>query len=186
MNTLNHNALLRDVLASLPIAGTEPTLDMEKPVSGGYIPAGEDRFQQDRQVLGSMTLDYKVSTQDTDGRFFLFEQTSSYKGGPPRHIHPDQDEFFYILAGEYLFEAGDQQYRLGSGDFLFVPRGTVHAFTRLGDETGRLLTAFQPAGKMEGYFNELAKWEDFPPREVLEDLFNRYGMQVVGPPLEVE
>ena len=34
------------------------------------------------------------------------EQTSSKKGGPPRHLHHNEDEWFYVIEGEYITEIG--------------------------------------------------------------------------------
>ena len=28
------------------------------------------------------------------------------KGGPPRHVHFEQDEWFYVIKGDYVFEVG--------------------------------------------------------------------------------
>ena len=30
------------------------------------------------------------------------------KGGPPRHLHRDQDEWFHVIEGEYIVEIGDE------------------------------------------------------------------------------
>ncbi|MBS1885601.1 MAG: cupin domain-containing protein [Actinobacteria bacterium] len=42
---------------------------------------------------------------------------------PPLHVHHDEDEAFYLLAGTMRFRAGDEESDLGAGDFLLVPRG---------------------------------------------------------------
>jgi mannose-6-phosphate isomerase-like protein (cupin superfamily) len=54
------------------------------------------------------TLAFKVVTQDTQGSLFAMESTSLKKGGPPRHVHPHQDEWFYVLEGEFIAEIGDK------------------------------------------------------------------------------
>ena len=41
------------------------------------------------------------------------------------HAH-DHDESLWVIAGEITFGAGGQQYRLGPGDRLMLPGGTVH------------------------------------------------------------
>ena len=35
---------------------------------------------------------------------FILENTFLAKGGPARHLHYDQDEWFYVLEGEFQFE----------------------------------------------------------------------------------
>jgi quercetin dioxygenase-like cupin family protein len=56
--------------------------------------------------MGITTLAFKVATADTGAGLFVIEQTNHAKGGPPRHVHPDQDEWFYVVAGEFVVEVG--------------------------------------------------------------------------------
>ena len=37
--------------------------------------------------------------------------------------------------------------------FVFGPRGVPHAFAKLGEAESKLIMLFQPAGKMEEWFN---------------------------------
>jgi quercetin dioxygenase-like cupin family protein len=153
---------------------------------GARIPAGGDRFRQRRKIFGSMSIDFKVSGSDTDGDLFVIENTNDAKGGPPRHLHHDQEEWFYVVDGEYVAEVGDERYRLGPGDSVFAPRGVPHVWAHVGEGTGRMLVAFRPAGKMEAFFDAMSQVEGSPSREELHGLFRFHGMEVAGPPLEVE
>ena len=150
------------------------------------IPAGGDRFQRRRKILGSMSIDFKVSGSDTDGDLFVIENTNDAKGGPPRHLHHEQEEWFYVVDGEYVAEVGEERYRLGPGDSVFAPRGTPHLYAHVGEGTGRMLVAFRPAGEMESFFEAMSLVEGAPSREELRRLFRSHGMEVAGPPLEVE
>ena len=126
---------------------------------GISIPAGGDRFQEQRKVFGSRVIDFKVSSLDTNGDLFIIEVTDDSKGGPPRHLHHEQEEWFYVIEGEYVVEIGDERYRLGPGDSVLAPRGVPHVWAHVGEGKGRLLIVFQPAGKMEAFFGELSKTE---------------------------
>jgi quercetin dioxygenase-like cupin family protein len=44
------------------------------------------------------------------------------KGGPPRHLHHEQDEWFYAVKGEFVVEIGSQRFRLAPGDSILAPR----------------------------------------------------------------
>ena len=44
------------------------------------------------------------------------------------HAH-DHDESLWVVAGQITFGAGGQELRLGPGDRLMLPRGTVHTAT---------------------------------------------------------
>ena len=126
---------------------------------GFKVNAGEDRFGEHSKMMGvtSNILDLKISSKDTAGQLSVFEQIGlTYKGGPPLHIHPHQDEFFYVIDGEYLYQVGDDKYQMKAGDTIFLPRGVPHAFVQL-KEKGRLIVGYQPSGEMEEFFRELAK-----------------------------
>ena len=43
---------------------------------------------------------------------FVFESTRIKNGGPPLHYHYTQDEWFYILKGDFLFKIGDVTFTL--------------------------------------------------------------------------
>lgn len=153
---------------------------------GTHVPVGGDVFQVERKVFGSMSIDFKVSTADTNGGFFVLENTDAGKGGPPRHLHHEQEEWFYVVESDYVVEIGDERYRLEPGDSVLAPRKVPHVWAHIGEGTGRLIVAFQPAGEMEAFFGELAKVKGAPPREVLLKLFRSHGMEITGPPLVVE
>ncbi len=153
---------------------------------GMHVPAGGDLFQEERKVFGSMSIDFKVSTLDTNGGFFVIENTDALKGGPPRHLHHEQEEWFYVVESDYVVEIGDERHRLGPGDSVLAPRKVPHVWAHVGEGTGRLIVAFQPAGEMEAFFGELTKVKGRPPREELHGLFRSHGMEVTGPPLAVE
>jgi quercetin 2,3-dioxygenase len=150
-----------------------------------FVPAGTDRFGLMHQAFGLKPIDFKVSTQDSDGRLFIIEQGNSRLGGPPRHIHPTQEEWFYVLEGEYVIEVGETRYQLRPGDAVLAPRGIPHVWAFVGNGHGRLLITFQPAGQMEAFFAESSQLDTLPTREELASLFERHGMLLVGPPLPV-
>lgn len=148
-----------------------------------HVPAGADRFQALHQAFGLKPIDFKVSAQDTDGRLFIVEHTNHQHGGPPRHLHYAQEEWFYVLEGKYKIEVGETTYELGPGDSVLAPRGVPHVWACVGNGHGRLLIAFQPAGQMEGFFEESTQLDTLPPQSEVAALFARHGMSLVGPPL---
>jgi DNA-binding transcriptional MerR regulator/quercetin dioxygenase-like cupin family protein len=73
--------------------------------AGFSVAAGDGRFGE-RIKLGDGPIDCKVSAQDTDGAMCVFESTG--RSGWPRHLHHDQDEWIYVVAGEFDFHVGDR------------------------------------------------------------------------------
>jgi len=82
--------------------------------------------------LADMVQTMKATGEDTLGGFGMWE--SEIKGGPGPHIHRNEEEAFYVLEGEVEFRLGDASEIMTSGGFALIPRGTVHAFTTLGDK----------------------------------------------------
>ncbi len=148
-----------------------------------YVPNGRNRFQEQLMIWGVIPLQIKVSSSDTAGRFFVFEHAEMGRGGPPRHFHYEQDEWFYARKGEFVFEVGDERFTLHPGDSLFAPRMVPHAWAQVGDTPGTLLLAVQPAGSLEAFFMENCAMDRPPTPEEAERSFAAHGMKVVGPPL---
>ncbi|MCA9951207.1 MAG: cupin domain-containing protein [Anaerolineales bacterium] len=146
------------------------------------VAAGEDCFGKQRE-LGISTIAFKVVSQDNNG-LFIIENTFRAKGGPARHLHYDQDEWFYAVEGEFIIEVGEEQFRLKSGDSLLAPRQIPHVWAYIGDTIGRMLITFMPAGKMEAFFREVTKANAMPPQN--PELWHAHGMELLGPPLSVE
>lgn len=150
--------------------------------------AGEGRLHGHLKLKGvnSNVLDVKISGSDTDGDLAIFEQTSLSQGrGTPLHVHPAQDEVFYVLEGSYRFKSGDEIFNLTAGDSIFLPRKVPHAWTQV-SEKGRMMVILQPAGKLENFFVTMAAMDHEPAPEEVAKIFAANEMQVVGPPLKID
>ncbi len=176
----------RNFLSTAAVFGTTLTKVSAEtklaPTAPFMIRSGESRFQESTQV-GLSPNNIKVSSKDTSGQLTVFEYIGREKGGPPLHIHPNQDEIFFIVEGEYLFQVGKEQYRLKAGDTIFLPRNIPHAFAQT-SSAGKLIFMFQPSGKMEDFFRALGALKTQPTPEEGARIFAAHDMQVVGPPLQ--
>ena len=140
---------------------------------------GNDRFEAPAIFLNGR-FDVKVSGRDTGGALCLIDTIRTRPGGPPIHYHHEQDEWFYVLEGEFRFRIGDALNVLGPGDSAFGPRKVPHGFRNL-TPTGRLMIAFQPALSMEIFFSVAGV---DPLSNAFAALSREHGMEIVGPPLE--
>ena len=95
----------------------------------------------------------KASAETTGGSFSILEEIDPLD--TPLHVHKNEDELFFVLEGEHVFQVGDEDFPAGPGDMVFAPRGTPHAQRRLKPRTGRVLVLMSPAG-LENFFRELA------------------------------
>ena len=128
---------------------------------------------------------FKLTPAESGGAYLQFESRHAPGTGAPPHLHREEDEAFYVLAGEYEFTVGDARMRASTGAFAFVPRGTVHAFKNTGQEAGRLLITVTPGTGHEGLFREVeeltTKLGRQPPTEQLLTLAAQYGWIMVNP-----
>ena len=147
-----------------------------------FLKAGEDRYGHKRG-LGINTIDFKVTKRESAGVFIL-EITMHKNGGPVRHVHHGQDEWWYVVKGEFAIEVGEERRVLGEGDSAWGPRGIPHVWASVSGPGARFVAALTPAGEAEGFFLEGAKANQVPGMD--SPLFHKYGFEVVGPPLPVD
>ncbi len=75
---------------------------------------------------------------------------------------------------------------MGPRDSVLAPRKVAHVWAHVGEGTGRLIAALQPAGEIEAFFDELAKLGSTPRHEERSRAFSSHGLELVGPPLSIE
>ena len=85
-----------------------------------------------------------ATREQTGGSFGVWRTTKVVQGGPPLHSHRTEDEFFYVLSGEFNFQLGDCIKRTPAGSFVFIPKDVVHTFQHVGSEPGVLLGSVHP------------------------------------------
>jgi quercetin 2,3-dioxygenase len=156
----------RSFLEKMAVVVAIPTpLTAQKEISKPFwVDADKSRFGE--SLGGGSRNDLKVSGNDTDGQWAMFEIHSKGKTGPALHIHFDQDETVNILEGDYLYQIGDEKRRFKTGDTIFIPRGTPHAFLYLGEGTGRKLSMYQPANNIEEMFRKIGQIKERTPENV--------------------
>lgn len=121
---------------------------------GFALKDGEGRIAQIHFRGTKITV--KVSNEDSEGRYTLFEMVHPPNVGPALHIHPNAPEAYYVLEGKYNIRSGKQEedlYLAKKGDFVFIPKGIEHRY-QSGPAGGKVLV-ISPAG-LEKYFAEVA------------------------------
>ncbi|HET9416261.1 MAG TPA: quercetin 2,3-dioxygenase [Candidatus Limnocylindria bacterium] len=126
------------------------------------------------------------------GQLALVESRAWRSTEPPLHVHHREHEAWYVLEGQMTFRVGDDTLVAPVGSFAFAPKGIPHGFT-VDVEPTRVLVFAMPAG-FERFATELGVPADSttptgaleaPPPEILGPVAERYGIEVVGPPLRV-
>jgi quercetin dioxygenase-like cupin family protein len=140
--------------------------------------------------VGSQLVTLIARAADTNGVYSLFEtQTAPGKG--VRHYRQQyEDETFWVLEGSYSFALGGQEQTLAAGSYIYVPRGTVHAFTNSGRDPARLLILVTPGGIRERFIAEVgartaapgapALSDGLPDRSRLHSIARKYGIEILA------
>src|SRR5689334_17559650 len=141
------------------------------------LPDGAPRFAGPQGREADIT-ELLATGEQTGGALGLFRLTIAPQSGPPAHIHRAEDEFFYVVSGNFKFKLGDQVLSASAGAIVFVPRGTAHTFENVGGEAGVLLVGVTPGG-----FEKMFAERKGVDAETNRTLMKMHNMEVVGPPL---
>src|SRR5437660_2247160 len=93
-----------------------------------------------------------ATSEDTNGKYALWEAIVPPGGGPPPHVHSREEEGYYILEGEITFAIGDQRLVASTGMFANMPVGTPHSFKNESSRPARMLISVAPAGLEQMFF----------------------------------
>jgi quercetin dioxygenase-like cupin family protein len=96
----------------------------------------------------------KISGDETQGRYSVWEIEVAPNNGPPLHKHSMEDEAFYVLEGDFSFPYGSKDTKASKGQFVYVPRGEFHSYKNVGSSFGKLLVIITPP-QFEKFFEEI-------------------------------
>lgn len=74
----------------------------------------------------------------------VIEYTTRQGEEPGEHVHPTEDEMFYVLQGALTFICGEQTFDVDGGGFVFLPRGIPHDYRIRSEGPVRLLVVTAP------------------------------------------
>jgi quercetin dioxygenase-like cupin family protein len=156
-----------------------------KPRDPIVLAAGEGDKQS---FLGGGLHTWKLRAEDTDGAFFLFEDTMAQGKTTPLHCHPEADEMTYVLEGEIVVNVDGRETRVGAGGMSFVPRGVPHAFLVVSDGA-RLLSLHSPATASQAFYRGASQPAADDTRDTVDIARlraaaneNPRGIELLGPP----
>ncbi len=180
---MRRREFVRTTLTALPALAFADTIVASAPTAHAFVvKAGASRFGVPTPFRGVSPNDLKLSSKDTGGVVSAFDFVGLDRRGPSLHVHPGQDEAFYVVSGEYVFLAGEEKQRLAAGDVIFLPRGIKHCWVQVSDR-GQLFYFLQPAGQMEEYFLKITQLGESPDPAALAKVRAESGITTLGPGL---
>jgi quercetin dioxygenase-like cupin family protein len=177
----------RTLLYLFGIASVSPLLPAQTAVTGKVAVAkpGESRFLFSNSQQAKLT-PCKLTSEDSAGTLSAFELSAMPQSGPYQHVHHREDEWYYVLSGEFLFKAGGFEHRLPTGGSIWLPRGIPHVWANTGAAEAKLILVCQPGG-FERFFEEMGtemeKVDGPSAQKKMKEVMEKYGMELLGPPL---
>lgn len=132
------------------------------PMSAGVTRAGDGMEGISWNILGQTY----VPKQLTDAGFSWHATMPSGTMVPP-HIHPEQDEFIYMLEGRLDLLLDGSEGHANPGDLIRLPRGIPHGLFSKGDRPVKCLFWVTPARRLYDLFWQLNNMADADPAEIV-------------------
>lgn len=131
-------------------------------------------------------LTFKATSEQTAGALTALDTVAAAGEGPPLHLHREEDEFIYVLAGSFAVKVGEELIEAGPGAFVLIPRGIPHTWQNVGETEGRFFAGVMPAAA--GFELFFRRYAELPEAEKGVEAFARLAaetgaLEVVGPPL---
>lgn len=121
----------------------------------------------------------RVSGDEVHGEYALLESVAEPMGGPPLHVHQNEDEIFHVLEGNVRFHIDGNVFDAQAGSVVVIPKGKPHAWQNLTDTQTRAMVTFMPSG----FEKALIEFVGHTMQEI-EVIANRYKSYIVGPPID--
>jgi mannose-6-phosphate isomerase-like protein (cupin superfamily) len=130
-----------------------------------------------------------VRSSDSEGRLAIFVfppgDHHAYRGAP-LHVHHKQDEWIYVMTGEFVAEVGGERMRLKPGDSLLMPMKVSHRWSVAQDSHCGAIHLYTPAGLIETEWSPIAQSEDPKNQEARKAEFEKHGLTLLGEALSKE
>jgi len=177
----------RTLLYTFGIASVSALLPAQTAVNGRVVVAkpGESRFAFSTAQQAKLS-PCKLTSEDSAGALSAFELSALPQSGPYLHVHHREDEWYYVLSGEFLFKAGGEPHTLLAGASIWLPHGIPHVWANTTTAEAKLILVCQPGG-FEKFFEEMGNaMEDVDSakaQDKMKEVMTKYGMELLGPPL---
>jgi quercetin dioxygenase-like cupin family protein len=77
----------------------------------------------------SVSWSYRLVNSDSNSATLILQLPGE---GNRRHYHPNWNEWWYIIEGEWIWEIEGREFTIRKGDVVFIEKGKVHKITAAG------------------------------------------------------
>ncbi len=110
-------------------------------------------------------LGHRYLSKAQSAAMFAWLSLDPARTGVPPHVHPTQDEFIYVLEGEFDLYLDGTWTKAKAGDLVRMPKGVPHAYYNRTQATNRALFWVSPGRRLKELFDQLHDLQD--PEEVV-------------------
>jgi quercetin dioxygenase-like cupin family protein len=111
------------------------------------------------KVLSFLGITHKLTPQQTNSGYYLFEFEFEPQSGNGLHVHNFEDEVVYVLEGSIEVRLENQNLKATKGGVVHLPKKIPHALYNPLKNTSKYLAMAIPGG-MEKFFDELAEAQE--------------------------
>lgn len=106
------------------------------------------------KLLSFLGVTHKLTSDQTNGTFYLCEAVFAPEGGSPLHIHHYEDEVIHVLDGAIDVRLEGRQLHAPVGGIIHLPKNIPHALQNPLKVPLRIMVYAIPGG-LENYFDEV-------------------------------
>jgi quercetin dioxygenase-like cupin family protein len=148
-------------------------------MTAGITPMGQGMDQISWNILGQTYVPKQLSPNSMSWHATLPPGTFV-----PPHIHPTQDEFLYILEGEFDFWLNGVETRAAPGDLVRLPMGIPHGIFNKSDQTIKCLFWVSPTRRLYDLFWALHNLGPNPNPADVVAISAQHEVDFLPPPAE--
>ncbi len=133
--------------------------------------------------VGQLSIRYLIDGTATGGMGVFEMEVPPGSMVPPPHSHSNNEECVYVLEGVLKYSVDGTTRDLGPGEWMFTPRGSVHAFSNPHGDTAKALIVLTPDIGAQ-YFREVGEVVNAgapPDKARLLQVMARYGLVPAQP-----
>ncbi|MEM1201561.1 MAG: cupin domain-containing protein [Pseudomonadota bacterium] len=145
-------------------------------MTAGVTPSGEGIDGISWNILGQTYVPMQLTESS-----FSWHATFPPGTFVPPHVHPDQDEFIYMLNGRFDLFLDGADASATNGDLIRLPRGIAHGIFNKSDHDVECIFWVSPTQKLWDLFHKIHNVPD--PGEVVR-LAAEHTVNFLPPPEE--